>query len=140
MTTRPRAELHSPDERVAPSPRLALAAALAGATASGIAWYVLSMATGLIFHFMPGAPVVAAAFVFRHVIGSRRGTIPEVVAIVTGGLAVVSAGLLAIRAGGGSLDAPGIVGVVVVVAVGAAAIWLRRTGPVASRDGRPPTE
>lgn len=42
------------------------AAVVATATiGTGALWLILSMATGLIFHFMPGAPMIAAVWVRR---------------------------------------------------------------------------
>jgi hypothetical protein len=100
--------------------------AQAAAIATGLLWYALSIATGLIFHFMPGAPFLAATFVFRQLLGNRPATWLEVVVILTGGLLVVTAGLLAIQAGGGALDAPELVAAVIAAGAVAAVFWLRR--------------
>ncbi|MCJ7709299.1 MAG: hypothetical protein MUQ32_00555, partial [Chloroflexi bacterium] len=49
----------------------ALLVAVSGAAAAVGLWIVLASITGLIYHFMPGAPFLAAAWSFRQVAGSR---------------------------------------------------------------------
>jgi len=132
MSLRPSSELVLPPEPVGRRSVRALAAAQAAAVATGFLWYGLSIATGLIFHFMPGAPFLAATFVFRQSAGNRRATWPETAVILTGGLLVVAAGLVAIAAGGRALDAPQAVAAIIAAGAVIALLWLRRAGqPVA---------
>jgi hypothetical protein len=111
------------------------AMAFAAAVAAGLLWYALSIATGLIFHFMPGAPFLAAAAAFRWATGSRRATWAEVAGLLAGSSLVTAAGLLAVPAGGGTLDDVAPVAAVVLGGFILALAWLRRPG---GRPAPPP--
>lgn len=119
----------------------ALGLALGAAALVGLLWFGLSIATGLIYHFMPGAPFLAAAAVFRWATHSRRANRTEITEILTGSLIVVAAGLLAVPAAGGSLDPPALVAAVSIGGFVLALTWLRRPGSASvgrsSPDGLP---
>lgn len=85
--------------------RPALVAALAAAAAVGV-WFGLSIWTGLIFHLMPAAPPLAAAWAWRR---SAPGGVPGAAVLIPVGIGIVSAvaGARAVQAAGGALDAPG---------------------------------
>ena len=112
--------------RVAPTyPVRDLALALGGAVCAGLLWFVLSIATGLIFHFMPGATFLAASGVLRWTARDRRATPVDAAVVIAGGAIVTAAGLVAVRAAGGSLDKPAEIAVVIVVGAAIALAWLR---------------
>ena len=106
----------------------ALGLALGAGALVGLLWFSLSIATGLIYHFMPGAPFLAAAAIFRWATHSRRANRTEIAEILTGSLIVVAAGLLAVPAAGGSLDPPALVAAVSFGGFVLALTWLRRPG------------
>ena len=137
MMFRSSIELDSLAERVTRRSIHALAVAQAAAVAIGLLWYVLSVATGLIFHFMPAAPFLAATFAFRRSTGNRQAGWTEAVAIVVGGLLLVAAGLVAIGAGGGTFDVSVFVAAVIAAGAAIALIWLRRADAQAPSDTRP---
>ena len=50
-----------------------VALSIAGAVAAALVWFALASATGLIFHFMPAAPSLVAAWIMRaDVDGNHR--------------------------------------------------------------------
>ena len=71
----------------------------------GVVWFVLSIVSGLIFHFMPGAPIVAAVWVRRSYGPDRALAWPSLVAHIAGGLLVVVMTGAALAAVGASLAA-----------------------------------
>ena len=127
MTIRPRTEAEIEAAiRVAPAhPVRDLALALGGAVSVGLLWFVLSIATGLIFHFMPGATFLAASGVVRWTAHGRRATPVEAAVVIAGGAIVTAAGLVAVRTAGGSLDKPAEIAIVIVVGAAIALAWLR---------------
>ena len=108
-------------------PRAAVAVGLAGAAmvAAAALWYGLSIATGLIFHFMPGAPALAGAWVFRTA-ARRPASWPEAALLAAGAALASLFGSIAIPSGGGSLDAPLLVAAAFVGGLAIAALVLRR--------------
>lgn len=127
MTIDPRAEAEIEAAiRVAPAhPVRDLALALGGAVSVGLLWFFLSIATGLIFHFMPGATFLAASGVVRWTALGRRSTWAEAAVVIAGGAVVTAAGLIAVRAAGGALDKPAEVAAVIIVGAAIALAWLR---------------
>ncbi len=104
-------------------------AVVASATVgAGILWLVLSIATGLIFHFMPGAPMIVAIWVRRSYGPDRPLGSPSLAAHIAGGIGVTAATAAVIATAGGSLDALWLMVVVTIVGT-AIAIWLGRRGP-----------
>ena len=91
----------------------------------GALWFTLSVMTGLIFHFMPGAPIVAAVWVQRAYGPDRALAWPSLWAHVTGGLLVTVMTGAALAVVGAPLDAGWEVAAVVVVGTGIA-VWLGR--------------
>jgi hypothetical protein len=123
---------HEPDltertETTTPaSPRRALVLAVGAAAALVALWYALSIWTGLVFHFMPGAAFVAATWVFRSQTPRRPATWVEVVVVVgTAGL-LTAVGLVAVHAAGGALDRPAEIAAILIAGVAIAITWLRR--------------
>lgn len=106
--------------------RIPTAAALVAVAATVGLWLVLSASTRLIFHFLPGASFVTGAYIFRLVAGGPRAGPLETAALLLASVVGTSAGILAVPALGGELDAPPVT--LLVVAAGAAIgiIWLRR--------------
>ena len=83
--------------------RRALLVATAGVVAAGVAWLVLAIATGLIFHLMPAGPPLLGAFLLRR--GQLR-SFAEVVAVIGAGAVVSLAVALALSRLGQPLDDP----------------------------------
>lgn len=83
--------------------RSALLVAIAGVVAAGVAWLVLALATGLIFHLMPAGPPLLGAFLLRR--GQLR-SLQEVVAVIGAGAVVSLAVALALSRLGQPLDDP----------------------------------
>ena len=123
--------------RPADSGLASLGPALGAAALVGLLWFGLSIATGLIYHFMPGAPFLAAAAVFRWATHSRRANRTEVAVILAGSCIVVAAGLRAVPAVGGSLDPPALVAAVTIGGFVLALAWLRRPGAATVRHSSP---
>lgn len=106
--------------------RPSTAAVVATATIGvGVLWLMLSMTTGLIFHFMPGAPMLAAVWV-------RRAHGPDVPipwhslwAHIAGGIGVTVVIAIIIAKAGGALDAVWLIDAAVLAGTGLA-IWLGR--------------
>lgn len=107
---------------------------LAAVGAAGIAglWVVLAAATGLIFHLLPGATMLAAAWIFRHLGSSRRASWPEVIGIVGSGLLATGAGIGAVTAIGRPLDPAPLTAAVAAAGALIALVWLRRDGVLPS--------
>ncbi len=83
--------------------RSALPVAIAGVVAAGVAWLLLALATGLIFHLMPAGPSLLGAFLLRRE-DLRRWT--EVVGIIGAGAVVSLAVALTLSRLGRPLDDP----------------------------------
>jgi len=83
--------------------RRALLVAIAGAVAAGVAWLVLALATGLIFHLMPAGPPLLGGFLLRR--GQLRA-FREAVAVIGAGAVVSLAVALALSRLGQPLDDP----------------------------------
>lgn len=97
----------------------------AAALGAGALWFALSVATGLIFHFMPAAPILAAVWVRRMYGPDTPVPWPSLWAHIAGGLVVGVVAGAAIVSVGASLDSEWLVGAVLVVGIGLA-IWLGR--------------
>ena len=95
------------------------------ALGAGALWFVLSVATGLIFHFMPAAPILAAVWTRRVYGPAAPIPWPSLWALVAGGLVVAVVAGAAIASVGASLDSEWLVGAVLVVGIGLA-IWVGR--------------
>lgn len=106
----------------------AVAPALAAAAGVGLVWFVLSVATGLIFHVLPGATFLAAGWVFRQTAIGRRATGAEVAVLFTGAASTTGAGLVAVSQAGGALAAPIEIAAVIVAGALIGLYWLRRPG------------
>lgn len=83
--------------------RRALLLAIAGVLAAGVAWLLLAIATGLIFHLMPAGPPLLGAFLLRR--GDLRSW-AEVVGVIGAGAVVSLAVALALSRLGQPLDDP----------------------------------
>ncbi|MDQ3689469.1 MAG: hypothetical protein M3406_05435 [Chloroflexota bacterium] len=83
--------------------RKALLLAIGGVVAAGVAWLLLALATGLIFHLMPAGPPLLGAFLLRR--GQLR-SFAEVVAAIGAGAVVSLAVALALSRLGQPLDDP----------------------------------
>ncbi len=97
----------------------------AAALGAGALWFALSVATGLIFHFMPAAPILAAVWVRRAYGPDAPVPWPSLWAHIAGGLVVAVTAGAAIAGVGASLDSEWLVGIVVGIGFGLA-IWLGR--------------
>ncbi len=83
--------------------RSALLVAIAGVIAVGVAWLLLALATGLIFHLMPaGPPLLGGFLLLRGHVRSFR----EVVGVIGTGGVVSLAVALALSRLGQPLDDP----------------------------------
>ncbi|MEO8468857.1 MAG: hypothetical protein ABI573_04230 [Chloroflexota bacterium] len=71
-----------------------------------VAWVVLSIATGLIFHLMPAAPVVGAILGYRWADGDVRLPWSTTAALAAIGVAAAIVGSVLVRSFGGLLDDP----------------------------------
>ena len=105
-----------------------LALAVGAAVPVGVLWLALSLATGLIYHFMPGAMFLASTWAFRWATRGGRASWAEAVAVTIGAGAVTAVGLVAVPAAGGALDDPREIAAVILVGAGLALVWLRRPG------------
>jgi hypothetical protein len=102
--------------------------AVAASIAVGAAWIGLSIATGLIFHFMPAAPMLVAVWV-RRALGTRMALSWSTIApLVMVGLVVTLVAVLAIVQAGGAVDEAWQVALVSVVGAGIT-VWLGRRSP-----------
>jgi len=110
-----------------PRPRPVGAAVVAAVLGVGLLWLVLSVVTGLIFHFMPGAPIVAAVWVRRSYGPDRPLAWNSLGVHVVGGVMVSLATGATLLAAGGSLDDGGQVAAVLLAGT-VIAIWLGRRG------------
>lgn len=107
----------------------ALAGSVAAAAATAVAWYLLASMTGFIFHLMPAAPAIAAAWTLRG--ADPTSSRPRRLAVVAAGTGIGASTLLVLAAMGRPLDDAWLtLGVLVVGALIAA-----RLLPV--RDSRP---
>ena len=106
-------------------PRTVIVVTSAAALGAGALWFALSVASGLIFHFMPAAPILAAVWVRRVYGPDAPIPWPSLWTHVAGGLVVAAVAGGAIARVGASLDGELLVGAVLVVGTGLA-IWLGR--------------
>ncbi len=99
--------------------------ALAGAVAAALVWYVLASATGLIFHFMPAAPTLVAAWIVRWADhqppsrGRRAG-------LLVLGASVALATTVVLATQGRPLDEPPLTALALAGGVGIG-VWVLRT-------------
>jgi hypothetical protein len=113
--------------RIGPLPAAALAAA-----AATIAWLVLALATGLIFHFMPAAPFLAGAWAHRaRSDGARAPGLDTTAALLVAG-ALAAVGIAALVAMSRPLDDPPVTAAAAAGGALLAAAWLR--WPAARRE------
>ena len=99
----------------------------AAALGAGALWFALSVATGLIFHFMPTAPVLVAVWIRRALGPNAPVPWPSLWAHIAGGLVVAVVAGAAIASVGASLDSEWLVGAVLVIGTGLS-VWLGRRG------------
>ena len=99
----------------------------AAALGAGKLWFAHSVATGLIFHFMPAAPILAAVWVRRAYGPDAPVPWPSLWAHIAGGLVVAVTAGAAIAGVGASLDSEWLVGIVVGIGTGLS-VWLGRRG------------
>lgn len=98
----------------------------AGAGATVVVWIILASITGLIFHFLPGAPLLVAAWAFRQVEGGRRAEWREIAVLVAAGAAASVLGSLTVASIGRELDAPVATALVALAGAAMSVVWLRR--------------
>jgi len=99
----------------------------AAALGAGALWFALSVATGLIFHFMPAAPILVAVWIRRALGPNTPVPWPSLWAHIAGGLVVAVVAGAAIASVGASLDSEWLVGAVLVIGTGLS-VWLGRRG------------
>ena len=99
----------------------------AAALGAGALWFALSVATGLIFHFMPAAPILVAVWIRRALGPNTPVPWPSLWAHIAGGLVVAVVAGAAIASVGALLDSEWLVGAVLVIGTGLS-IWLGRRG------------
>jgi hypothetical protein len=118
-------------------PVRAVALAFLAATGAGVLWLALSTSTGLIFHLMPGAPVLAGAWAYRWREG--RGPAPwlRVALILVAATFAASAAVLTLVAAGRPLDDPAVTAAVAAAGALLAAAWLRWPGARTDDAARP---
>ncbi|MEO8252583.1 MAG: hypothetical protein ABI578_08935 [Chloroflexota bacterium] len=113
-------------------PVRALVLALLVSGGTGAMWFLLAMATGLIFHFLPGATFLAATWTVRW----REGATPMpwigVGIILIGASTATAATLAALVAAVRPLDEPALTATVTLAGAAFATVWMRR--PSASKD------
>ncbi len=107
-----------------------VATALAGAGAVALLWYALASVTGLIFHFMPAGPTLAAAWILRWVADEPPRRRPRIAALASGA-AIALAMTVLLAQEGRPLDDPALTGLALAagVAIGA---WLLRPAALES--------
>lgn len=120
--------------RATPLMLAAAASALVGA-----AWFGLSMATGLLYHLMPGATFVAAAWAFRTR-AHRRARVREATFILSIAAAVTAAGLILIPEAGGVVGETLENAIVIGAGFVLATRWMLRQTPAASDAGTDPAQ
>lgn len=123
----------------APRSRPATAALLLAAAGTGATvglWIALASITGLIYHFLPGAPFLVAAWIFRQVEGGRRAAWPELAVMVAASASAAAIGVLVVASIGRELDAPAATGLVAVAGAAMSVIWLRRGPSAVAADHR----
>lgn len=120
--------------------RSRMAALVAAVVAPGflwLPWLGLSVATGLVYHLMPGATFLAAAWAYRATGGSRPAPWRDVIVALVGSAGVTAGGLLLIPAAGGAIAGPAELIVVTLGGALAAAAWLRRPRAARTTDAPP---
>lgn len=113
-----------------------LAASVAAAATTAIAWYVLASVTGLIFHLMPAAPAIAAAWTLR--VAGPASSVSRSVAAVAAGTTLGAGTLLVLVAAERPLDEAWLTLIVMTAGTALAALLLRARAsrPVADRTER----
>lgn len=110
------------------------------ATAVAVLWIVLSLQTRLIFHLMPAAPSLGAAFTFRWRTGAGRGNpqdpaqLGDVLALLAGALIITTATGLVLARAGHFLDGELLVAAIALAGAAMSGLWLR--GALARRWSR----
>jgi len=97
------------------------------ALGAGALWFALSLATGLVFHFMPAAPILVAVWIRRALGPNTPVGWPSLWAHIAGGLVVAVVAGAAIASVGALLDSEWLVGAVLVIGTGLS-VWLGRRG------------
>ncbi len=114
-------------------PRAVLAGGWLAATAVAVLWIVLSLRTRLIFHLMPAAPSLGAAFTFRWRTGAGPGNPQDaapprdVLALLAGALIITMAAGLVLARAGHFLDGELLVAAVALAGAVMSGLWLRGT-------------
>lgn len=117
------------------TPLVAVALAIGASLVVGIAWFGLSMATGLLYHLMPGATFLVTGWVFRDRVDRPASRNEGALLLAIAG-AVTVLGLVLIPAAGGLVG--GSLENLVVVAGGfiLAARWMLRPRVTEGPDTR----
>ncbi len=103
------------------------------ATAVAVLWIVLSLRTRLIFHLMPAAPSLGAAFTFRWRTGAGRenpqdpAQLRDVLALLAGALIITTAAALVLARAGHFLDGDLLVAAITLAGAAMSGLWLRGT-------------
>ncbi|MEW5990457.1 MAG: hypothetical protein AB1736_03810 [Chloroflexota bacterium] len=104
----------------------ALAAAVVAPGLVALPWLGLSVATGLVYHLLPGATFLAAAWAYRAAGGGRPAPLRDMLVALAASAGVTEAGLLVIPVAGGTIADPAELIAVSVGGAVAAVAWLRR--------------
>ena len=109
--------------------------AVAAVIVALLAWVVLSVATGLIFHLLPAAPILAAMLAYRWASDDER--LPWSAATAFGAIGVLAAiaGSVLVRAYGGLLDEPALVVGAIAAGLTLALFLARRPAELAKGSG-----
>jgi hypothetical protein len=107
----------------------ALALAAAGVAGAVGLWVALASITGLIYHLLPGATFLVAAWVYRQVTGGRPAAWRELAVIIAAGAAGTIGGLVLVSGIGRELDPLPVTGSVVITGALIGVVWLRRGTP-----------
>lgn len=109
-------------------PTAVVALALAAGGVAGVVglWILLASITGLIYHFLPGATFLVAAWVFRQVARGRRAAWLELAAVVAAGAVGTIVGIALVTGIGRELDTAPVTSLVAITGALIGAVWLRR--------------
>ncbi len=107
--------------------------AVAAVIVALLAWVVLSVATGLIFHLMPAAPALAAILGYRWADGDVRLPWSTTAALGAIGVAGAIVGSVLVRSFGGLLDEPALVVGAIAAGLTLALFLARRPAGLAKR-------
>jgi len=78
--------------------------AILAAIGVGVLWFALAIATGLVFHFLPGASFLAGAWTYRWRSGAGRAPASDVAIVLVAGAVATVVAILALVVAGRRLD------------------------------------